>query len=64
MSPLFTQLTLAGQDGHIGTFSYELSDPQGWNVRAEVDHRVVLERHCRTWRGVEHLYDRLRATLK
>lgn len=58
------QLTLACQDGNTATFSYVLSENRGWDVRAEVDHRIVVERHCSTWRSVEHLYDWLRLTLR
>jgi hypothetical protein len=59
-----TQLTFASQDGHTATFSYGLSETRGWDVRAEVDDRVVVERHCSNWRNVEHLYDWLRVSLR
>jgi hypothetical protein len=62
MTPQFPQLTLR-QDGHTATFSYELSETQGWDVRAEIDKQIVVTRHCSNWRGVEHFYDWLRVTL-
>ena len=63
MTPEFTELTLS-QDGHTATFSYGLSETQGWDVRAEIDERIVVTRHCNNWRSVEHLYDWLRVTLR
>jgi hypothetical protein len=64
MTPQFTQLTLASQDGRTATFSYGLSEAHGWDVRAEIDERIVVTRHCSNWRGVEHFYDWLRVTLR
>ena len=52
-------ITLAARGGTSGTFSYALSEGRGWDVRAEVDHRLVMQRHCSTWRSVEHCYDLL-----
>ena len=52
-------ITLAARDGTSGTFSYALSKDRGWDVCVEVDHRLVMQRHCRTWRSVEHCYDLL-----
>jgi hypothetical protein len=63
MTPHVTQLTLR-QDGHTAIFSYALSETQGWDVRAEIDKRIVVTRHCGKWRSVEHLYDWLRETLR
>jgi hypothetical protein len=63
MAPHFTQLMLS-LNGHTATFSYGLSETQGWDVRAEIDERIVVNRHCSTWRSVEHLYDWLRVTLR
>ena len=59
MGPQFRQLTLANQDGQTGTFTYGLSQAHGWDVRAELDGRIVV-RHCSSWRGVERLYEWLR----
>jgi len=55
MTTLLTKLTVRTQDGHTATFSYDLSTTQGWDVRAQIDDRV-LTRHCGSWHGVERLY--------
>jgi hypothetical protein len=51
-------LTIPFPDGQIATFSYDLAETQGWDVRAEIDNRV-LTRHCSSWHGVERLYERV-----
>lgn len=60
MTPQVTQLTVATTAGHTATFTYGLSDNHGWDVRAQLDDRVVV-RHCSSWSAVEHLYEWLRA---
>lgn len=55
MAPLFTQLTLGDVDGRTASFTYGLSATHGWEVRAQLDDRIVV-RHCHNWRGVERLY--------
>ena len=54
-----TEWVIPTQDGHIARFSYGLSSTQGWDVRWEIDDRVLI-RHCSSWRGVERLYAWLR----
>jgi hypothetical protein len=58
------ELRLAGVNGHTATFRYGLSETQGWDVRAELDDRVIAVRHCSNWRGVERLYEGLRTMLQ
>ena len=55
MTAQLVELRLAGNNGHTATFTYGLSETHGWDVRAELDHRVIATRHCSSWRGVEGL---------
>jgi hypothetical protein len=64
MTPQLVELTLAGSNGHTATFKYGLSETHGWNVLAELDHRVIAARHCSQWRGVESLYQWLSTKLQ
>jgi hypothetical protein len=64
MTPNYVEVILAGNNGHTAKFSYELSETQGWDVRAELDNRLVALRHCSDWRGVEHLHAWLRLKLQ
>jgi hypothetical protein len=57
------ELTIAGHNGQTATFRYSLSETHGWDVRAELDHHEIATRHCRSWRGVDGLYEWLRAKL-
>ena len=54
-------LTIPVPDGHTATFSYDLAETRGWDVRAQIDD-LVLTRHCSSWRGVERFYDWIRLT--
>ena len=54
------RLTVEGNNGHTATLSYALAERYGWNVEAEIDHRVVTARHCKSWRDVEWMFAWLR----
>jgi hypothetical protein len=58
------ELRLAGVNGRTAAFRYGLSETQGWDLRADLDDRVIAVRHCRNWRGMERLYEWLRAMLQ
>ena len=64
MTTQLVELRFAGNNGHTATFRYGLSETHGWDVRAELDHRVIATRHCRNWSGVEGLYEWLLAMLQ
>ena len=53
-----------GKDGHTGTLTYALADHGGWDVRVELDDRLVAVRHCVEWHGVEHVSQWLRLKLR
>jgi hypothetical protein len=55
-----TNLRLPTRDGRVATFSYALSDTQGWDVRAQIDGEL-LTRHCNDWGSVERLYAWIRS---
>jgi hypothetical protein len=57
-------VTISGNNGHIATISYALAKEGGWDVRAQVDDRIVAVRHCAEWHNVERLHDWLRAQLQ
>jgi hypothetical protein len=55
---------LAGLNGHSATFAYGLAQERGWDVRAELDDRLVILRHCSDWPAVERLREWLRRQLQ
>lgn len=57
-------LTLSSNNGHTATFSYESAKGGGWDVRAQIDDRIVAIRHCAEWRAVERLQHWLRTQLQ
>jgi hypothetical protein len=40
---------------HPACFRVELSERVGWDVRLEIDDRVVAQAHCPDWHHVERL---------
>jgi hypothetical protein len=56
--------TLAGANGHHAILSDSLATDRGWDVRAELDHRPVILRHCSDWPAVEWFRDCLRRELQ
>lgn len=58
----YLELPLACEEGHTGRLCISLADPAGWNVRVEIDHRVVLHEHCSDWHRVERLHARVAQT--
>jgi hypothetical protein len=57
------ELTLLGNNGHVGKFRYSLAEGRGWDVRAEFDDRLLTARHCSDWHRVERLQVWLQAEL-
>ena len=47
-------------EGHVACCSVALTDSGGWDIRVEIDTRVVLSRHCTEWHRVERLCADLR----
>ena len=57
-------LTISGTNGHTATISYALAKDGGWDVRAQVDDRIVAVRHCAEWHSVERLENWVRTQLQ
>jgi hypothetical protein len=55
-------LPLRRPDGHTTRFIATLAD-EGWDVYAELDDAVVMNKHCADWRRVERLRALVQARL-